>query len=115
MSRITKLVAAATLLAVPLINACGEGPVPPPPAGTISGSVMVEGEGLAGVTVTLSSGTTVTTTNGGAFSFADVEAATYTVTLSGHPDDANFPQTSQSATITDDGQTVTVNFTPGYS
>ncbi len=110
MSRITKLVAAATLLAVPLINACGEGPVPPPPAGTISGSVMVEGEGLTGVTVTLSSGTTVTTTNGGAFSFADVEAGTYTVTISGHPGDANFPQTSQSATITDDGQTVTVNF-----
>ena len=112
MSRFTKLVAAATLLAVPLINACGEDPLPPPPTGSITGSVMVEGEGLTGVTVTLSTGTTATTTNGGAFSFEDVDAGTHTVTISNFGD-ASFPQTSLPATITDDGQTVTISFTGG--
>ncbi len=113
MSRITKLVAAAALLAVPLIQACGEDPIPPPATGTITGKVMVEGDGFDGVTVTLSSGVTATTANGGGFSFADVEEGTYTVTISNYAD-ASFPQTSAPATIANDGETVTVNFTGAW-
>ena len=113
MSRFTKLAAAAALLAVPLIQACGEDPIPPPATGTIMGKVMVEGDGFDGVTVTLSSGVTATTANGGGFSFADVEEGTYTVTISNYAD-ASFPQTSAPATIANDGETVTVNFTGAW-
>ena len=114
MSRITKLVAAAALLAVPLIQACGEDPIPPPATGTIMGTVAIEGDGADGVTVTLSSGVTATTANGGTFSFTDVEVGTYTVTISNHPEDASFPQTSAPATLSEDGETVTVNFNGSY-
>ncbi len=114
MSRITKLVAAAALLAVPLIQACGEDPIPPPATGTITGKVAIEGDGADGVTVTLSSGVTATTANGGGFTFADVEEGTYTVTISNYPEDASFAQTSAPATLSEDGETVTVNFNGSY-
>ncbi|MDE2974504.1 MAG: carboxypeptidase regulatory-like domain-containing protein, partial [Gemmatimonadota bacterium] len=110
MSRITKLVAAATLLAVPLIQACGEGTTPPPPTGSFAGKVMIEGEGIDGVNVALSSGETVTTAGGGAYRFDDIEEGTYTITISGYPDDASFASASASATLRDDGQLVTVDF-----
>ena len=109
-----KLLAMAALLAIPLVQACGEDPIPPPPTGTVTGQVAVEGDGADGVTVTLSSGVTVVTANGGAFSFTDVEAGTYTVTISNFPDDASFQQTSTAATIAEDGETVTVNFTGAW-
>ena len=110
MSGITKFVAAAALLAVPLIQACGEGPLPPPPTGSIAGQVSIESDGADGVTVTLSSGATATTASGGTFRFDDVEAGTYTVTISNFSDDASFSQTSAPATLADDGQVVTINF-----
>lgn len=109
-----KLLAMSMLLAVPVISACGEDPIPPPPTGTVMGQVAIEGDGADGVTVTLSSGVTVTTANGGTFSFADVEAGTYTVTITNYPGDASFQQTSAAATIADDGETVTVNFTGAW-
>ena len=107
-----KLLAAAMLLALPIISACGETPPPPPPTGSIDGLVSIEGQGIDGVSVTLSNGATVTTANGGMFRFDGVEAGAYTVTISNYPDDASFDQTSAAATIATDGENVTVNF-PG--
>ncbi len=111
MSRL-KLLAAAMLLAVPIISACGEDPPAPPPTGTIDGLVSVEGQGLDGISVTLSNGAVATTANGGMFRFDGVEAGAYTVTIGNYPDDASFAQTSLPATIATDGETLTVNF-PG--
>ncbi len=107
-----KLLAAAMLLALPIISACGEDPPAPPPTGSIDGLVSVEGQGIDGISVTLSNGAVATTANGGMFRFDGVEAGAYTVTLSNYPDDASFAQTSSAATIATDGETVTVNF-PG--
>ena len=104
-----KLLAAAALLAVPLINAC-EGDVKPPAMGSITGQVAIEGEQQAGVTVKLSNGATATTTSTGSFGFEKIEAGTYTLTISGFAEDASFDKTDASATIATDGQTVTANF-----
>ena len=104
-----KLLAAAALLAVPVINACGE-TTPPTPMGSITGQVAIEGEQQAGVTVKLNTGATATTTSTGSFGFDDVEAGTYTLTISGFAEDGSFDKTDASATIETDGQKVTVNF-----
>ena len=110
----------ATLMAL-TFTACDEGtpppiePEPPPdPVGTISGTVTIDGSGAAGLTATLSSGATQTTNTSGAFSFADVVAGSYTVTISGHPEDVTFPAATQSATIASNGQTVQLNFPGQY-
>ena len=105
-----KLLAAAMLLALPI--ACGDPVDPPPPIGSIDGLVSVEGQGVDGVSVTLSNGATAITANGGMYRFDGVEAGAYTVTISNYPDDATFDQTSSPATIATDGENVTVNF-PG--
>ena len=104
-----KLLAAA-LLVVALGQACGEGTTPPTPTGSFAGKVMIEGEGIDGVNVALSSGETVTTAGGGAYRFDDIEEGTYTITISGYPEDASFASASASATLRDDGQLVTVDF-----
>ncbi|MDE0357037.1 MAG: hypothetical protein OXN92_04755, partial [Gammaproteobacteria bacterium] len=95
MNRFTKY-GLAVLLAV-TFTACDEGtpppvepPPPPTPVGTISGTVTIEGTAASGITATLSSGATTTTGSGGSFAFAGVEAGTYTVTISGFPEDATF-------------------------
>ena len=115
-----KLLATATLMAL-VFTACDEGtpppvepPPPPTPVGTISGSVTIEGTAAAGITATLSSGATTSTGAGGNFAFAGVEAGTYTVTISGFPEDATFAQVTQSATIASDGQNVQLNFAGEY-
>ena len=115
-----KLLATATLVAL-AFTACDEGtpppvepPPPPTPVGTISGSVTIEGTAAAGITATLSSGATTTTGSGGNFAFSGVEAGTYTVTISGFPEDATFAQVTQSATIATDGQNVQLNFAGEY-
>lgn len=107
-----KLTAMAALLAIPLA-ACNEG-TPPPPEGSIDGQVSIEGQGVAGVTVSLSDGTSQTTGTDGRFAFAGVEGGTYTVSISGFAADATFANTSQTATIASQGQTVTVNFSGTY-
>ena len=107
-----KLLALAAMLLVPLV-ACDEG-TPPVPQGTIDGQVSIEGQGIDGVTVTMSSGPSTTTSGGGRFSFANVDGGTYTLTISNFPADASFTSTSQPATITTAGQTATVNFTGTY-
>ena len=115
-----KLLAMATLMAL-TITACDEGtqppvdvPPPPTPVGTISGTVTIDGTGATGITATLSSGATMATGAGGTFSFAGVEAGSYTVTISGYPADAAFPSATQAATIASDGQTVQLNFAGEY-
>ena len=107
-----KLLALAAMLLVPLA-ACDEG-TPPVPVGSIDGQVSIEGQGIDGVTVTLSTGTSTSTAGGGRFSFAAIDGGTYTVTISNFPADASFSSTSQPATITTDGQTATVNFSGTY-
>ena len=115
-----KLLATATLMAL-TFTACDEGtpppvepPPPPTPVGTISGTVTIEGTAASGITATLSSGATMTTGSGGSFAFSGVEAGTYTVTISGFPEDATFAQVTQSATIATDGQNVQLNFAGEY-
>ena len=115
-----KLFAAATLMAL-TFTACDEGtpppvepPPPPTPVGTISGTVTIEGTAASGIAATLSSGATTTTGSGGSFAFSGVEAGTYTVTISGFPEDATFAQVTQSATIATDGQNVQLNFAGEY-
>ena len=107
-----KLLALAAMLLVPLA-ACDEG-TPPVPVGGIDGQVSIEGQGVDGVTVTVSTGATTTTAGGGRFSFANIDGGTYTVAISNYPADASFTSTSQSATIATDGQTATVNFSGTY-
>jgi hypothetical protein len=72
--------------------------------------VTIEGTAASGVTVSLSSGQTATTDGSGQYTFSDVSAGAYTVTISGFASDATFPSTSQAATISSAGQVVTVNF-----
>ena len=115
-----KLLTMATLMAL-TFTACDEGevppvdvPPPPTPVGTISGTVTIDGTGATGITATLSSGATTATGAGGTFSFAGVEAGSYTVTISGYPADAAFPSATQAATIASDGQTVQLNFAGEY-
>ncbi len=115
-----KLLTTATLASL-VFAACDEGspppvdpPPPPTPVGTISGTVTIEGTAVAGVSATLSSGASATTGAGGDFSFAGVEAGTYTVTISGYPEDATFAQATQSATIATDGENVRLSFAGEY-
>lgn len=79
------------------LAACDQG-TPPVPAGTIHGQVSVEGQGIHGVTVALSTGTSTTTADGGLFLFTDVDNGTYTLP----------------ATITTEGRRATLNFNGTY-
>jgi SdrD B-like domain len=106
-----------TLAALVAFAACDEGndtPVAPPPTGTISGIVTIEGVGASGVTVTLSSGATAPTDGSGAYSFSGVAAGAYTVTISGFASDATFSSTAKAATISSAGQVATANFDGSY-
>ncbi len=103
-----KLLVAVALLGLPLA-AC-ESDTAPPPVGDIDGQVVIEGEGIDGVSVTLSSGAATTTSGGGYFSFTDVEGGTYTITITGLPADASFDATTAEVTIAQSGQSVTRNF-----
>ena len=107
-----KLLAAIAVLGLPLA-ACEE-TTPPPPVGSIVGTVSIEGTGIDGVSVNLSNGNTTTTAGGGSFRFDNVEGGAYTVTISGYPSDATFDATSAAATIASAGQSVTVNFSGAY-
>ena len=66
--------------------------------------------GAAGVTVTLSSGATAITTATGQFTFSNVPAGSYTITISGHSPAAAFLSLGETTTITTAGQVATVNF-----
>ena len=107
-----KLLAAVALLGIPLA-ACEEA-TPPPPVGSIVGTVSIEGTGIDGVSVNLSNGNSTTTAGGGSYRFDNVEGGAYTVTISGFPSDATFDATSAAATISSAGQSVTLNFSGAY-
>ncbi len=107
-----KLFAAVAVLWLPLA-ACEE-TTPPPPVGSIVGTVSIEGTGIDGVSVNLSNGNSTTTSGGGSYRFDNVEGGAYTVTISGTPSDAMFDATSAAATIASAGQSVTLNFTGAY-
>ena len=107
-----KLLAAIAVLGLPLA-ACEE-TTPPPPVGSIAGTVSIEGTGIDGVSVNLSNGNSTTTAGGGSYRFDNVEGGAYTVTISGFPSDATFDATSAAATISSAGQSVTLNFTGAY-
>lgn len=118
MRKLNRLLMAALVLTVPLA-ACDEGddtitPEPTPPAvGTVAGSVTVQGEGgIAGVTVQLAGASAASTTTGsdGSFSFANVVEGNYSVAISGIPADFTFQNTTQTVTISQDGETVPVSF-----
>ena len=113
-SRFRQYLAAATLLTLPIIAACGEDIMPPPPTGSIVGQVSIEGMGADGVTVSLSNGASTATAGGGNYRFDTVEQGSYTVTISGFPADASFDQTSAPASIGDTGGTVPVDFRGTY-
>ena len=109
-----KYLAAATLLVLPVIAACGEDVMPPPPTGSIVGQVSIEGMGVDGVSVSLSNGASTATAGGGNYRFDNVEQGSYTITISGFPADASFDATSAPASIGDTGGTVTVDFRGTY-
>ncbi len=104
-----KYLALATLVAFAACSSDG-GTTPAPETGSITGVVTIEGTGASGVTVSLSSGATATTDGSGAYSFADVPAGAYTVSISGYPSDATFSTSAKAAVISSSGQVVSVNF-----
>ncbi|MCB1246046.1 MAG: carboxypeptidase regulatory-like domain-containing protein, partial [Acidimicrobiia bacterium] len=119
MRKLNRLLMAALVL-VPLA-ACDEGDdniieTPDPVVGTVSGTVSVEGTGLAGVTVQLAGSSSQSTTTGsnGSFSFANVVEGNYSVTLSSIPGDVVFSNTTQSVSINTTGQTATADFNGQY-
>ena len=65
--------------------ACGDGTVDPETPGQITGTVTIDGVGAAAISVNLSGMATASTTSdeSGAFSFTDLEAGSYTVSISG--------------------------------
>ncbi len=105
-----RILLAATLLTLPLA-ACGGDPAAPP-TGQIHGHVVIEGEGIDGISLTLSNGARTTTSGGGYFSFTGLERGRYTITLSRHlhVGDAIFGAITATVTIPRDGETVTRNF-----
>ena len=100
----------AALVLLPLA-ACDEGTdTVAPIAGSITGTVTVDAVGAAGVTVTLSSGETAITTATGQFTFSNIPAGSYSITISGQSPTAAFLSLGETTTITTAGQVATVNF-----
>ena len=92
-------------------------PVAPAPIfGTVSGTVSVEGSGLAGVSVNLvgAASQSETTGSSGGYSFDNVPEGTHGVQISGAPVEVAFVETSKVVTITTSGQTATADFSGNY-
>ena len=96
-------------------------PVEPDPVepaaivGTVSGTVSVEGSGLAGVNVNLRAASqSATTGSSGGYSFANVPAGTHSVQISGAPADVDFTSTAMPVTIATSGQMATADFNGTY-
>ncbi len=82
--------------------------------GSITGTVAIEGKGIAGVAVSLSNGEVAATAPTGIYRFDQLEGGSYTVSISGYPLDATFEATSVSAEIASNDQTVIVDFRGEY-
>ena len=108
-----KLFTLLALLAVPLA-ACDddEVTVAPPVEGTVRGTVTIENQPAAGITVSLSGAAsrTATTNASGGYEFTAVAEGGYEVGISGFASDVSFPTTSRAAVINTAGQQVTVDF-----
>ena len=91
-------------------------PAPAPIVGTVSGTVSVEGSGLAGVTVNLSGAASQSAATGssGGYSFDNVPAGTHSVQISGAPAEVDFASTATAVTIATSGQTATADFSGTY-
>ena len=92
---------------------------PPPPApifGTVSGTVSVEGSGLAGVSVNLvgAASQSASTGSSGGYSFDNVPAGTHGVQISGAPAEVAFVSRAAVVTITTSGETATADFSGNY-
>ena len=90
--------------------------VPAPIFGTVSGTVSVEGSGLAGVSVNLVGAASQSASTGpsGGYSFGNVPAGTHGVQISGAPVEVAFVSTATVVTIITSGQTVTADFSGNY-
>ncbi|PKN79083.1 MAG: hypothetical protein CVU47_11230 [Chloroflexi bacterium HGW-Chloroflexi-9] len=98
-----------------LLSGCelfeGEGDLIVPPAdGQVAGVVTINGVGASGVTVSMSTGRTATTDGSGRFTFDQVLAGAYTVTISGFPADVAFPSTTQAVVVATPNQVVNMTF-----
>lgn len=98
----------ASLLLV--VSSCGDDPTKPE-TGSIAVSVRADGSGVPGVTVSLQGpASLIATTDGnGITTFQALGPGTYTVSISGYPDDHYFPKTSGSATL-ESGGSASVSF-----
>lgn len=83
---------------------------PPHPICTIVGRVAVDGVGIDGVSVTLSTGQSTRTSNGGHFRFDNVEGPSVTLAITGLPSNAAFDHTLNAVTVAPCDGTVTINF-----
>ena len=81
---------------------------------SINGTVTIDGTAVSGVTATLSTGAVATTNAAGAYSFGNLTAGNYTVTISGFAADAQFESVAKPVVITSAGSTVTANFAGSY-
>ena len=120
--------ATVALLTGALMVACGDDddavtptavitPTAPAPIfGTVSGTVSVEGSGLAEVSVNLTgpAAQSATTGSSGGYSFSNVPAGAHNVGISGTPSDVAFVSTSTGVTIATNGQTATADFSGNY-
>ena len=120
--------ATVALLTGALMVACGDDddavtptavitPTAPAPIfGTVSGTVSVEGSGLAEVSVNLTgpAAQSATTGSSGGYSFSNVPAGAHNVGISGTPPDVAFVSTSTGVTIATNGQTATADFSGNY-
>lgn len=104
--------AALALLGLPLL-ACDE-VTPSLPVCTITGQVTIEGMGVSGVFVTLSTGDSTATDANGFFRFDNVEGEQVSVTLANLPPDATFDSSPTTATFPCAGQLITINFNGSY-
>ncbi|MDX1644025.1 MAG: hypothetical protein R3244_06670 [Thermoanaerobaculia bacterium] len=107
-----KYLALAALVA---FGACDEGEdlvVDDPITGSVQVTVTAESAGVQGITVNLvgETSSSQTTPASGVVTFSDVPEGAYAVTISGIPSGYVFPETSKTATVTTEGQTVPVSF-----
>jgi Leucine-rich repeat (LRR) protein len=113
---LTTLPSPLPLAAALVLAACGETlPADPLPQmrGSISGQVATTGgEGVAGVAIALSGARSENSTSDdqGRFVFSELPVGSYTVTISAYPESLLFEGTRQTAEISSDGGTVTVDF-----
>ena len=103
---------ACVALVATLLAACGEGNMPPV-VGSVSGTVTLESAPLGGVTVELTGEGSKTTGADGTYRFENVLEGSYTVTISGFPNDAEFPA-NMSVTVSESSQNPTADFAGTY-